>query len=144
MKTTASSSPLWPHTATSVIRNRHFCYLTPNDMNVHIERCTCSYRTMWMCISNDMNAYIERSETTLKIEWCHKSSGFVREQGLYHEKKHATKQKKITFLLCNSKIITTFALALKKQGWLPEWPNGADCKSAGYAFGGSNPSPPTS
>ena len=29
------------------------------------------------------------------------------------------------------------------QGWLPEWPNGADCKSAGYAFGGSNPSPPT-
>ena len=52
--------------------------------------------------------------------------------------------KKIMFLLCNSKIITTFALALKKQGWLPEWPNGADCKSAGYAFGGSNPSPPTS
>jgi hypothetical protein len=48
------------------------------------------------------------------------------------------------FLLCNSKIIITFALALKKQGWLPEWPNGADCKSAGYAFGGSNPSPPTS
>ena len=37
----------------------------------------------------------------------------------------------------------TFALAFKKQGWLPEWPNGADCKSAGYAFGGSNPSPPT-
>ncbi|MBD9016060.1 MAG: hypothetical protein EGR00_05185, partial [Prevotella sp.] len=25
----------------------------------------------------------------------------------------------------------------------PEWPNGADCKSAGYAFGGSNPSLPT-
>ena len=37
----------------------------------------------------------------------------------------------------------TFALAFKKQGWLPEWPNGADCKSAGDAFGGSNPSPPT-
>ena len=32
---------------------------------------------------------------------------------------------------------------LKSNGWLPEWPNGADCKSAGYAFGGSNPSPPT-
>ena len=29
------------------------------------------------------------------------------------------------------------------KGWLPEWPNGADCKSAGYAYGGSNPSPPT-
>ena len=36
-----------------------------------------------------------------------------------------------------------FAIAFEKQGWLPEWPNGADCKSAGYAFGGSNPSPPT-
>ena len=32
----------------------------------------------------------------------------------------------------------------ENKGWLPEWPNGADCKSAGYAFGGSNPSPPTS
>ena len=25
---------------------------------------------------------------------------------------------------------------------MPEWTNGADCKSAGIAFGGSNPSPP--
>ena len=39
----------------------------------------------------------------------------------------------------------TFASAFLKKvfGWLPEWPNGADCKSAGYAYGGSNPSPPT-
>ena len=39
----------------------------------------------------------------------------------------------------------TFASAFLKEvsGWLPEWPNGADCKSAGFAFGGSNPSPPT-
>ena len=29
------------------------------------------------------------------------------------------------------------------HGCFPEWPNGADCKSAGDAFGGSNPSPPT-
>ena len=29
------------------------------------------------------------------------------------------------------------------QGQLPEWPNGADCNSAGVAFGGSNPSLPT-
>ena len=42
-----------------------------------------------------------------------------------------------------SNLFHTFALAFKKQGWLPEWPNGADCKSAGDAFGGSNPSPPT-
>ena len=27
---------------------------------------------------------------------------------------------------------------------MPEWPKGADCKSAGYAFDGSNPSPSTS
>ena len=27
-----------------------------------------------------------------------------------------------------------------KQGEVPEWPKGADCKSAGDAFEGSNPS----
>src|SRR5262249_57820103 len=26
------------------------------------------------------------------------------------------------------------------RGEVPEWPKGADCKSAGYAFEGSNPS----
>jgi hypothetical protein len=29
---------------------------------------------------------------------------------------------------------------LGKRGEVPEWPKGADCKSAGYAFEGSNPS----
>ena len=29
-----------------------------------------------------------------------------------------------------------------KYGWIPEWPKGTDCKSAGNAFEGSNPSPP--
>ena len=29
-------------------------------------------------------------------------------------------------------------------GQLPKWPNGADCKSAVFDFGGSNPSLPTS
>ena len=28
-----------------------------------------------------------------------------------------------------------------KSGWIPEWPKGADCKSVGNAFEGSNPSP---
>ena len=28
-------------------------------------------------------------------------------------------------------------------GEIPEWPNGADCKSVSLAFGGSNPSFPT-
>ena len=27
-------------------------------------------------------------------------------------------------------------------GWIPEWPKGTDCKSAGTAFGGSNPPSP--
>ena len=30
------------------------------------------------------------------------------------------------------------------SGGVPEWPKGADCKSAGSAFGGSNPPPSTS
>src|SRR4051812_6963347 len=30
------------------------------------------------------------------------------------------------------------------HGSVPEWPKGADCKSAGTAFGGSNPPRPTS
>ena len=29
------------------------------------------------------------------------------------------------------------------RGRLPKWPTGADCKSAGFAFDGSNPSPTT-
>ena len=29
------------------------------------------------------------------------------------------------------------------HGWIPEWPKGTDCKSAGDAFEGSNPSPST-
>ena len=36
------------------------------------------------------------------------------------------------------------AFPIKNHGWFPEWPNGADCKSAASSFGGSNPSPPTS
>ncbi len=30
-----------------------------------------------------------------------------------------------------------------KNGWIPERSKGADCKSAGSAFVGSNPTPPT-
>ena len=32
---------------------------------------------------------------------------------------------------------------LIEYGRIPEWPKGTDCKSAGTAFEGSNPSPPT-
>ena len=33
-------------------------------------------------------------------------------------------------------------LSCFSYGWIPEWPKGTDCKSAGNAFEGSNPSPP--
>ena len=32
---------------------------------------------------------------------------------------------------------------MRLYGWIPEWPKGADCKSVGFAFEGSNPSPST-
>ncbi len=34
-------------------------------------------------------------------------------------------------------------VTLRSSGGLPERPMGADCKSAGYAFSGSNPLPTT-
>ena len=39
--------------------------------------------------------------------------------------------KKLVKPLAVSAKMYTFALAIE-QGWLPEWPNGADCKSAGF------------
>lgn len=47
---------------------------------------------------------------------------------------------KITNLELLSKINSWFVIFF---GQIPERSNGADCKSAGYAFGGSNPSLPT-
>ena len=32
-------------------------------------------------------------------------------------------------------------LNCQERGGIPEWPKGADCKSVGNAFEGSNPSP---
>ena len=40
----------------------------------------------------------------------------------------------------DSSIINNCQMVL---GWIPEWPKGADCKSVGNAFEGSNPSPST-
>ena len=40
-------------------------------------------------------------------------------------------------------LISKYSKYSKDIGGLPEWPKGADCKSAGYAFDGSNPSPST-
>ena len=50
-------------------------------------------------------------------------------------------------LICNQQVagsspIASSSLAIYTGG-VPEWPKGADCKSAGGAYGGSNPPPST-
>ena len=55
-------------------------------------------------------------------------------------------------LICNQQVagsspIASSILFYKRKhifhGWVPEWPKGADCKSAVTDFGGSNPPPST-
>ena len=41
------------------------------------------------------------------------------------------------------KLVIFHGTHLRVQGGLPEWPKGADCKSAAECFGGSNPSSAT-
>ena len=41
-------------------------------------------------------------------------------------------------LICNQRVGGSIPFGGSK-GEVPEWPKGADCKSAGAAFGGSNP-----
>ena len=42
-------------------------------------------------------------------------------------------------LICNQQVIGSSPIIGFIYGWFPEWPKGTDCKSAGNAFGGSNP-----
>ena len=45
-------------------------------------------------------------------------------------------------LICNQQVAGSNPIASSicvLQGEVPEWPKGADCKSVGDAFGGSNP-----
>ena len=47
-------------------------------------------------------------------------------------------------LICNQQVIGSspiigFIQLYIVYGWIPEWPKGADCKSAANCFGGSNP-----
>ena len=44
-------------------------------------------------------------------------------------------------LICNQQVIGSSPIIGFIYGWFPEWPKGTDCKSAGNAFGGSNPPP---
>ena len=46
-------------------------------------------------------------------------------------------------LICNQQVVGSTPTTSSKRGKIPEWPKGTDCKSAGTAFEGSNPSPPT-
>ena len=43
-------------------------------------------------------------------------------------------------LICNQQVNGSSPF-IGFYGWIPEWPKGADCKSVGNAFEGSNPSP---
>ena len=46
-------------------------------------------------------------------------------------------------LICNQRVGGSIpfggSMVITCRGEVPEWPKGADCKSAGEAFGGSNP-----
>ena len=49
-------------------------------------------------------------------------------------------------LICNQQVAGSSPIASSSEvsllhGGVPEWPKGADCKSAGGAYGGSNPPP---
>ena len=54
-------------------------------------------------------------------------------------------------LICNQQVggsspstgSITYGKQSSEYGGIPEWPKGTDCKSAGFAFDGSNPSSPT-
>ena len=51
-------------------------------------------------------------------------------------------------LICNQQVggsspSTSSIFLNSEHGSVPEWPKGADCKSVGTAFGGSNPPAPT-
>ena len=58
-------------------------------------------------------------------------------------------------LICNQQVVGSTPITSLTQkelreinrteyGGIPEWPKGTDCKSAGTAFGGSNPPSPSS
>ena len=53
-------------------------------------------------------------------------------------KSSATVAQQAEQLICNQRVGGSIPFGGSK-GEVPEWPKGADCKSAGAAFGGSNP-----
>jgi hypothetical protein len=65
-----------------------------------------------------------------------KKSGFMKEF-------FAGVAQPVEQLICNQQVAGSSPIASSKSGGVPEWPKGADCKSVGSAFGGSNPPPST-
>ena len=64
---------------------------------------------------------------------------------------HAGVAQLVEQLICNQQVggsspstSSTSLAPVIEYGGIPEWPKGTDCKSAGNAFGGSNPPSPTS
>jgi hypothetical protein len=52
--------------------------------------------------------------------------------------------KKLQKHLTSEAVMLGLVIVQGKRGSVPEWLMGADCKSAGYAYAGSNPARPTS
>ncbi len=67
---------------------------------------------------------------------CGKKTGFMKES-------FAGVAQPVEQLICNQQVAGSSPIASSKRGGVPEWPKGADCKSVGSAFGGSNPPPST-
>ena len=57
-----------------------------------------------------------------------------------HFSKYADMAQLAEQLICNQQVNGSSPF-IGFYGWIPEWPKGADCKSVGTAFEGSNPSP---
>ena len=58
---------------------------------------------------------------------------------------HAGVAQSVEQLICNQQVggSSPSTSSRIEYGGIPEWPKGTDCKSAGDAFGGSNPPSPT-
>ena len=59
--------------------------------------------------------------------------------------KHAGVAQLVEQLICNQQVggSSPSTSSTISYGRVPEWPKGADCKSVGCTFGGSNPPSPT-
>ena len=48
----------------------------------------------------------------------------------------------VSYTHLSVRVRSSACIFIMLYGWFPEWPKGTDCKSAGNAFGGSNPPSP--